>query len=117
MNFHKKGQGLSMNAIIIALLAMIVLVVLVVLFVTRTTEVDQKTQEVANAELIVMRVLYGTCRPTFSEENSFTSELVAAGSDKNAQAAARDKFDQRIRTCKVITDKTVCESGACAWKG
>ncbi|MBI2102858.1 hypothetical protein HYT55_03395 [Candidatus Woesearchaeota archaeon] len=117
MNLHKKGQGLSLNAIIVALLALIVLVVLTVLFVTRTGQVDTKAQETANTELITMRITYGTCQPTASDESSFLAEIASAGSDANAKAAAKTKFEGRIQTCKAVADKTACESGACSWKG
>lgn len=116
MNFHKKGQGLSLNAIIVALLALIVLVVLTVLFVTRTGQVDSRAQETANTELITMRITYGTCQPSTSDESSFLSELTAA-SDATAKAAAKTKFESRIQTCKAVDSKTNCESVTCAWKG
>ncbi|MBI4151604.1 hypothetical protein HY496_01425 [Candidatus Woesearchaeota archaeon] len=116
MNFHTKGQGLSLNAIIVALLALIVLVVLTVLFITRTTEVDVKAQQAADAELIAKRITYGKCSPSASDEVSFKTELAAA-TDDTGRAVAREKFDERIRTCKALSEKSVCESATCTWKG
>ncbi len=121
MMFHKKGQGLSVNAIIVALLALIVLVVLVVMFVTRTTDVDIKSQKAADTILIPLRITYGSCRPTDLDEISFKKEYVsgdvtAANGDETAHVQAKTKFEQRIDVCKAVADKSACEAGACKWK-
>ena len=116
MNFPKKGQGLSLNAIIVALLALIVLVVLVVLFVTRTGQVDVGAQKAADPELNLLKLGFGDCHPSVSDQNSFTSEFAAADGDAAAEEAARSKFKSRISTCKAIDDKTACAVGTCSWK-
>ena len=122
MMFHKKGQGLSINAIIVALLALIVLVVLVVMFVTRTTDVDIKSQKAADIVLLPLKITYGSCRPTELDESSFKKEYaagdaVAAAGDESVHIEAKTKFEQRIDVCKNIVDKSACEAGACKWKG
>ncbi len=119
MNFHKKGQGLSMNVIIIALLALIVLVILTVLFTTNILKFETGTDKAANVELSLMKSVapgYGKCKPTaLGDEKSFLNEFATAGEDAVAAEAAKSRFKQRIQTCKAITDKTVCEAGGCSW--
>jgi len=124
MMFHKKGQGLSVNAIIVALLALIVLVVLVVMFVSQSGKFEAGTGKEGNAELIKMKITYGACRPTTSDEVDFKlkySDAVNAGTDvatiQKAQAAAEAQFEQRINVCRAVNDKSACEAGACTWKG
>ena len=69
----KKGQSLSLNAIIIAALALIVLVVLAVLFIGKTTDTAEGVEKAsgeASLELTKMKVRYGDCHPALS--NSIT---------------------------------------------
>ena len=117
MEFHKKGQGLSLNVIIIAALALIVLVVLAVIFTTRTLQFDVKINQETKKKLIKLKITYGSCQPTEIDENSFVTQYDTAADDITARVQAKSTFEQRIQTCKAVTDKGACEAGSCKWKG
>ncbi len=110
----KKGQGMSINVIIIAALALVVLVVLVVIFTSRTASFDQTVSKESQTELIRMKIQYGDCRPTVTQESSFKTTFSAAQTDE-AREQARATFTQEIKRCKEFTDKSLCESGSCLW--
>ena len=112
--FNKKGQGLSLNVIIVAALALIVLVVLVMVFTGRIAIFDKGIGQESKAELIKMKIQYGDCQPTSSAESGFTSAFDQAESIDDKEAA-RDNFFQEIDHCDSYTDKDGCESGGCRW--
>ncbi|SRR3989338_1236272 len=112
----KKGQGLSLNVIIVAALALIVLVVLIVIFTQQSSQFGQKVGEETKTELIKMKIYYGKCRPGQSSENAFMSEYERAlsGEDRDrTESAFRDEIDR----CKEFSsDKTSCEDNSgCVW--
>ena len=112
---NKKGQGMSLNVIIIAALALIVLVVLTVIFTSRTAIFSEKVSEGSRTDLIEMKISYGDCHPTVRQEGEFTSALDKAESidDKeNAKVSFRDE----INRCKGSLDRADCESQDCAWE-
>jgi len=110
----KRGQSMSINVIIVAALALVVLVVLVVIFTSRTASFDQTVSKESQTELIKMKIQYGDCRPTVSQEGSFKTEFTAAQTDTDKEQA-RTTFTQEIKRCKEFTDKSLCESGSCLW--
>ncbi len=112
----KKGQGLSLNTIIIAVLALVVLVVLLVIFTGRIGLFEKGVSEEANTELIKMRITYGDCRPTGTAEAGFNQEFTAAGDDQAAQEAAKDSFRGEISRCRANPDEVSCEASGCKWK-
>ena len=112
----KKGQGLSLNVIIIAALALIVLVVLVVIFTSRSADFEQKVGQETRTELIKLRLGYGKCEPLPSREESFAVEFNAAETVDDKERA-RSGFRQEISRCKALsnTDLGTCESDGCTW--
>jgi hypothetical protein len=113
--YSKKGQGLSLNVIIIAALALIVLVVLIVIFTSRTADFDQQVGKESRTELIKMRISYGECRPTVEQEGAFATEFAGATSEVE-QEAARANFKSEISSCKSSINQDSCEATGCAWK-
>lgn len=110
----KKAQGLSLNVIIIAALALIVLVVLVVIFTGRTAVFERGVSKEGRAELVVMKIQYGDCRPTATSEANFDSQLTQAASVEGKDQA-KSTFREEIGRCKALVDKGSCEAGGCSW--
>ncbi len=111
----KRGQGLSLNVIIIAALALIVLVVLVVIFTGRIGVFERGVGEEGDAELVKMRIQYDDCRPTASGEANFKTEFGRAQSTDQKEAA-RVQFNGVIERCSSFEAKDSCESAGCRWK-
>ena len=118
MVLNKKGQGLSLNVIIIAAIALIVLVVLVVIFTSRTADTDQKIEDVAGEtklQLTAMKIKYGKCQPGTAAESAFVSSFDLAESDAD-EALAKSNLQEEITRCKSLSSaKDSCESGGCVW--
>jgi len=117
----KKGQGLSLDVIIIAALALIVLVVLIVIFTGKAGQFKEKVGEEAKSELISMQAQYARCRPTAGKETSFLAEFTQAGTLDNeqdvrtAKEVAKQTFSGEISRCGNLNDETSCTSAECRW--
>jgi hypothetical protein len=118
MILDKKGQGLSLNVIIIAAIALIVLVVLVVIFTGRTADTDQKIEDVAGEtklQLTAMKIKYGKCQPGVTAEDTFIASFNLAESNED-EALAKSNLQNEITRCKSLSSaKDSCESGGCVW--
>jgi hypothetical protein len=114
---NKKGQGLSLNVIIVAALALIVLVVLVVVFTGRTRVFEEGVSKEGQVELIKMKISYGNCAPGAVLEEAFMTEFGSATTSE-VKAQAKESYTKEISRCKDYSDdKTVCESNTgCVWK-
>ena len=113
--FSRKGQGLSLNVIIIAALALIVLVVLVMVFTGRIGSFEKGLSEEGKVELVKMRIQYGDCHPSPSDELRFDAALSAA-ENVEAESIAKADFLDHIDRCNGFSDdKAVCENNACKW--
>ncbi|HLC19883.1 MAG TPA: hypothetical protein VJK72_03115 [Candidatus Nanoarchaeia archaeon] len=112
----KKGQGLPLTTIVIAILVLVVLVVLVAIFTGQIGRTDQNLQQQGNVELISMRLEYGKCRPTPSAEQSFMSEHNTAASEQ-LKADAKTRFLRAINECSINTAPDQCSANGCIWKG
>lgn len=112
---NKKGQGLSLNVIIIAVLALLVLVVLAVIFTGRINLFEKGVSKEADTELIKMKITYGDCRPAAAAEADFKTEFAAAGDDEVAQETAKESFADVISLCKGNRDEASCEAAGCKW--
>ena len=90
----KKGQGLPLNTIIIAIIVLVVLVIIIAIFTGRIAIFEQQVTEQSKIELIRVRPSYSACHPTASEEQNFLSKLDTAvkSGDVNEQAEARSEF-------------------------
>ncbi|MBU0470172.1 MAG: hypothetical protein KKA62_05610 [Nanoarchaeota archaeon] len=112
----KKGQGMSLNVIIIAALALVVLVVLIVIFTQQSTKFGVKVGEETKTELAKMRIFYGQCQPGKAFEDRFTSDYESATSAEDKDVA-ESNFRSEIDRCKEFTsDKDSCESNSgCIW--
>ncbi|MBS3126835.1 hypothetical protein J4228_01570 [Candidatus Woesearchaeota archaeon] len=120
-NHNNKGQGFSLNVIIVAVLALIILVVLALIFTGKIAIFQEGTGE-AKTELSTIKVAYGPCHPGASVESTFRSEYSAASKLENiqevntAKAEARNKLQDEIGRCNNFVDKTSCEAdGLCDW--
>jgi hypothetical protein len=119
----KKGQGLSLNVIIVAALALIVLVVLVVVFTGRIAIFTEGVGGESKAKMDTLKPFYGDCHPNAIAENGFGLEFSDAAKLENtneasvAKAQAEAKFNEEISRCKGYSDKDNCDSDSnCAWK-
>jgi len=115
MRFNKKGQGLSLNVIIVAAIALIVLVLLVMIFTGRIGIFKTGVSQAGDAELIKLKINYGSCHPTTSKENAFRTAMGAAKTD-TAKDTAASTLKQEISRCKAYSTQTNCLSATCAWK-
>ncbi len=111
----KKGQGLSLNTIIIAALALIVLVVLVVVFTGRIGIFQEGVSREGQAELIKLKIQYGDCHPTATEEAGFTTRFNDAES-VGAQELEEASFKDEIDRCDEFTDADSCTAATCKWR-
>ena len=114
MPLDRRGQGLSLNVIIVAALALIVLVVLIMVFTGRIAVFEKGVSKEAQAELIKMKITYGDCRPTATDEAEFTVEYGQADSVETEESA-KSNFESVINSCKYYNSKDDCESGGCKW--
>ncbi len=111
----KKGQGLSLNAIIVAALALVVLVVMIAIFSGQMIPWGEKVNQEGKAEIIKMKISYGECHPTATEEAGFSAEFDRATSVEEKEAAGAS-FKEKISSCKGFSvSKDECESSGCTW--
>jgi hypothetical protein len=118
----KKGQGLSLTVIIVAVLAIIVLVILTVVFMGRMAVFGDDVNESGSGDLMKLKIFYGDCHPSTSSESAFKNAYASAANmeDSVARQAAEDEaydnLDSEISRCKSIgVDQTNCESTGCSW--
>ena len=119
MVLNKKGQGLSLNVIIIAALALIVLVVLAVIFTGSSADFADKGEEVAGdakLKLTTLSLSYGDCQPSGSKESVFLSTYGSADTPDDRDDAV-SAFKEEIDRCKGFSaDKLTCEGNSgCIW--
>jgi len=116
MKFNKKGQGLSLNVIIVAAIALIVLVLLVMIFTGRIDIFNKGVSKAGDAELLKFKTLsYGDCHPTTAKETAFQISMGAATSDTDKDTATTT-LKQEITRCATYTSDSACQSGSCTWK-
>ena len=115
MILFKKGQGLSLTTIIVAILALIVLVVLVVVFTGRIGIFEKGVGESGDTEMVKMKIYYGDCHPTSVKEVAFKAGVGKATTEAG-KAAERDLFKKEVNTCKGYSTETTCKGAGCAWK-
>jgi len=112
----KRGQGLSLNVIIIAALALIVLVVLAAIFIQQTGIFTQRLGQEGNTELASLKGSYGECHPSKSEERSFVTSFNRAETPEDGEVA-RDEFRQTIQSCSFLDSSSSCEANSdCNWQ-
>ena len=110
----KKGQGLSLNAIIIAALALIVLVVLVAVFTGQIGKTKVGIEKAGQAKLVTMKLSYGDCHPKSTVAESFVTVYNSADNDADKDTA-EDNFRKAIDECKEQTTKDTCPT-SCQWQ-
>jgi hypothetical protein len=111
---NRKGQGLSLSVIIIAALALIVLVVLVMVFTGRIGIFEQGLSNEGDSELVKMRISYGTCHPSATQESQFSNSLSQAESE-TIEEEVKSQFKTEVSRCKTNTAKVDCETSNCVW--
>ena len=114
----KKGQGISINVIIVAVIALVVLVVLLAIFMGKSTIFDIGVSKAASTLLATKQITYGIgCGPAKSEETAFTKAWDAANKEDNeeAKAFAEVSFEEKIDQCKAVDSKETC-TGTCQWR-
>ena len=115
MMMSKRGQGLSLNVIIIAALALIVLVVLAAIFIQQTGVFTAKLNKEANLELTSLKGTYGECHPSRSAESASISAFNRA--EPGDQETARDALRETIRACSNLDSSAACEANRdCDWQ-
>ncbi|HIH10805.1 TPA: hypothetical protein HA241_01305 [Candidatus Woesearchaeota archaeon] len=112
--FSKKGQSLSLNVIIVAALALIVLVVLVVIFTGRIGGFDEGLTKESNVELVKLKISYGDCHPTVTEETKFRTQY-SLGQSVEEKDQSIALFQSEIDRCSVFTDSDSCAGTSCKW--
>lgn len=112
--FSNKGQSMSINVIIVAALALIVFVLLVLIFTGRINVFQKVTGEQGDTNLATFRTLeYGTCKPTESAEQAYTTDYNKATSAEDKEAS-KARFRDEISRCKTWNDdKATCQSNSC----
>ncbi len=111
---QKRGQGLSLNVIIVAALALIVLVVLIMVFTGRIAIFEKGISKEGQAELIKMRIQYGDCHPSATVEANFDLEH-SRGDSIESKEQAKVNFRGEVSRCNELTDKVNCGSAGCSW--
>ncbi len=112
----RKGQGLSLNVIIIAALALIVLVVLVAIFTGQIGGFKTGVDKSGDVELTQMRISYGDCHPTTARESEFSTQIARAPTS-DEKDRERQVFEDEISRCdEVSSEKSLCESSGCKWQ-
>ena len=117
---NKRGQGLSLNVIIVAAIALVVLVVLIAIFAGRAGDFDEKVSNEAKQELTVMKTFYGSCHPGALQEATFITKYSSAiildsESDRLVgKAEAKADLQKQMDKCRVNTAEDLCDS-PCAW--
>lgn len=117
---NKKGQGLSLDVIIIAAIALVVLVLLVAIFTGRIAIFQKLLGTEANTELNALKAFYGKCHPSSAAESTFESAYNAADALDDVAAEAQDKAEAKaelqaeINRCNVFATKEECGVD-CRW--
>ncbi|MBT4935371.1 hypothetical protein HOL21_04410 [Candidatus Woesearchaeota archaeon] len=111
--FSKKGQGLSLNVIIVAAIALIVLVVLVVIFTAKSADFERGVSKEGQTEIAKIRISYGDCQPTGLSEQNFLRAYGSAETPEEQQEAITD-LETRVADCKA-NDQTSCLIAGCKW--
>jgi len=117
MVFNKKGQGLSLNVIIIAALALIVLVVLAVIFTSRAAETEGQLESVSGPTMLklsTLKISYGECHPNTAREAQFLKDYEAAA-DADAEGGYVEGLKEDIANCKVLEEDNCKATDYCAW--
>ena len=117
MKFNKRGQGLSLNVIIVAAIALIVLVLLVVIFTGRIGIFKSKVGTEGDSDLIKFKTLsYGDCHPAPAKETAFQKVMGSSATTAAEKDSATSTLKQEIARCKVYSTETNCLTTTCAWK-
>mgnify|MGYP001578352020 CR=1 FL=1 len=111
---EKRGQGLPLTTIVIAIIVLVVLVLLVAIFTGQIGRVDRQLVEQGNVELISVRTNYGQCHPTPSQEQTFLGEYNAAASEQ-LKADAKTRFLRTVSECTINTAQEQCIANGCIW--
>lgn len=119
----RKGQGLSLNAIIIAVLALVVLVVLIVVFTGKIGDFQVQLGGQAKTELRGIKAFYGDCHPVSGDEGTFLAEYDRAVRDQSlsqqakeqAKAAASDTLKGKATYCGDFVEQAECPLD-CSWR-
>lgn len=116
MIFTKKGEGLTLNVIIIAALALIVMVVLIAIFTGRMGETSEGLQKQGNTILNEMRALeYSSCHPNRVQEAVFLGQYGTAD-DVVGEQEAINWFKDEISRCASNILKADCDAAdGCSW--
>ena len=120
---NKKGQGLSLNVIIIAAIALVVLVVLIAIFAGKSGDFATSIGGEAKGELRAMNAFYGDCHPNAKAEVEFgtayndAAELDNAAEAETGKAQAKELLQDEIGRCNSYSDKETCDDDDnCKWQ-
>lgn len=121
----KKGQGLPLNTIIIAIIVLVVLVVLIAIFTGRIAIFSSDLDRAANLESVKAQFQSTSdCKPKLSALEGVYREAAKGGStDNTLEESERAKYDQLkdslIERCrlKAVNEPTCKADTGCEWKG
>lgn len=126
LRLSRKGQGISLNAIVIAALALVVLVVLIMVFTGRIGIFQSQIGGEAKAELQAMKALYGDCHPTAGQEGTFTAgygdtlrDSALSETDKEqALAGHKQTLMSHVNRCNEFVSQSDCSAASpgCSWR-
>jgi hypothetical protein len=111
----KKGQGLPLNTIIIAIIVLVVLVVLIAIFTGRIVIFERQLSDADQTDILQMKVSYGSCYPDANAEKTYLDALSNARktSDANDDVDAKADFQGVISRCASSTSPTTGCTGRC----
>ena len=117
-NKNNKGQGLSINTIILAALAVVVLVVLIAIFTGRLG-MFSSTLVSTNAEKTKDSAL-NSCIPLDKYYQDIEAAQIAYNKDKTEREAldkAIEAKNKELTTCKENNIVDACDPSNCQWVG
>lgn len=114
--FSKKGQGLPLTVIIIAMLSLVVLVILILIFTGQISLFQERLGGAAEQELQTMKATYGVCHPNLGTERTFLSDYKEASEDESAQLNALNTLQEAINYCEDFGTEADCDSTKCSWR-
>jgi hypothetical protein len=112
--FNRKGQGLSLNVIILAVLAIVILVLLVVLVVNYLGKTQVTIGDMPPSLALMQAKDYKDCHPNSVAEKAYADQYNSAPSDEGKQQADND-FLGKIAECGKYTVQEDCPASSCAW--
>jgi len=111
---NRKGQGLPLTTIVIAIIVLVVLVLLVAIFTGQISRTDRDLQLQGNIDLVGLKLQYGKCHPTPSQEQEFLEAQNTAATSQ-LKADAKTAFLRVVGQCNTNAERDQCIANGCIW--